>query len=198
MSTKQILSQKVKSLRKEQNFSQDQLADMAQVSRKTIADIENEKCNRMPSIENLIKISEALGVTTDLLLGFSDKENKTLESNIKSYLGLEEEAISYLRSLKTISSNDSQEKLDLYNSLLKSNKDLLNLIVSLKKDIRMIESHFEKYESTKDPQILKEIKRLIYKCFYTHSVISASFNLFVEYNRLDELTAKASGLGIKL
>ena len=198
MSTKQILSQKVKSLRKEQNFSQDQLADMAQVSRKTIADIENEKCNRMPSIENLIKISEALGVTPDLLLGFSDKENKNLESNIKSYLGLEEDAILYLRSLKTTGLKDFQKKLDLYNSLLKSEKDLFNSIVSLLNDMDVIELRLKKYESNKDPQILKEIKRLIYKCFYTHSVISASFNLFVEYNRLDELIAKVSGLGIKL
>lgn len=61
---------KLKTLRKEKNLSQKQLAQALDTTNSSICDWE---CGRTePDIEMLIKISKYFGVTVDYLLGLED------------------------------------------------------------------------------------------------------------------------------
>lgn len=74
-------------LRKENNFTQDKLADELKVSKSTISMY--EKGNRMPSYEMLEKIADFFNVDIDYLMGKSDIKRKfsvtphSIISNIK-------------------------------------------------------------------------------------------------------------------
>ena len=63
----------LKKLRKDKNLTQDELAQKINNSRSNIANYENGK--NMPSVEVLQKLSELFDVSTDYLLGKSDKKN---------------------------------------------------------------------------------------------------------------------------
>lgn len=67
----------VRTLRNERNLSQEQLGKKIGVDRSTIAAYELE--NRLPSLQSLIALSRALGVTTDYLLGISDEKADFLD-----------------------------------------------------------------------------------------------------------------------
>lgn len=54
------LGKAVKSFRQDQSLSQQELADMAEVSRRFIIDIENGSCTN-PSIKRVVSIATALG-----------------------------------------------------------------------------------------------------------------------------------------
>lgn len=58
---------------KENNISQSQLAKMVEMPPQTIYKYVNFK--RSMTIENLVKISKALNVSTDYLLGLSDHKD---------------------------------------------------------------------------------------------------------------------------
>lgn len=67
-----ILAHNIKQLRNKSNISQEQLADLCQLHRTYISDI--ERSNRNVSIDNIEKIANALHVTPSDLLkeGFYD------------------------------------------------------------------------------------------------------------------------------
>ena len=65
------LSEKIQSLRKEKNLSQEELGEKLDVSRQSVSKWESGLA--MPEIEKLITLSEIFGVTTDYLL----KEGET-------------------------------------------------------------------------------------------------------------------------
>ena len=56
-----IIRKNIKKLRKEKGYTQQDLADMTELSREYICDIENEKRGKHLTIEVLGRISEALG-----------------------------------------------------------------------------------------------------------------------------------------
>ena len=60
----------LKDLRKENNLSRQQLADLIQVNVRTISywELGQRECN----LEQLIALSKVFGVTTDFLLGLED------------------------------------------------------------------------------------------------------------------------------
>lgn len=66
-----MLGEQIKELRLNRNMSQVELAKKLFVSKQSVSNWENE--NIMPSVEMLIKIAEVFGVTTDYLLGLSEK-----------------------------------------------------------------------------------------------------------------------------
>lgn len=66
-----MLGEQIKELRLNRNMSQVELAKKLFVSKQSVSNWENE--NIMPSVEMLIKISKIFGVTTDYLLGLSEK-----------------------------------------------------------------------------------------------------------------------------
>ena len=61
-----VLSEKLVMLRKQNGFSQEELADLAQVSRVHISYL--ERGERIPSMESFINIANALNVSADELL----------------------------------------------------------------------------------------------------------------------------------
>ncbi|MGO2358611.1 MAG: helix-turn-helix domain-containing protein [Mesonia sp.] len=72
--THKNLSIKIKDLRKRRGFSQEQLAEESKLSLRTIQRIENSES--IPRGDTLIKLTQALGVTPDDLLEWTDLEDK--------------------------------------------------------------------------------------------------------------------------
>jgi len=64
-------------LRNERNLSQEQLAQKIGVSRSTVATYESG--SRLPSFDSLIALARVFGVTTDYMLGVSDRKQVFLD-----------------------------------------------------------------------------------------------------------------------
>lgn len=85
-----MLGDNIKNLRINKGLSQVDLANKLSVTKQSVSNWENE--NIMPSVEMLIKIAEIFGVTTDFLLGLSEKH--TLNTD-----GLTELQIAHIQTL---------------------------------------------------------------------------------------------------
>ena len=72
-----LLGNTLRDLRNEKNLSQKQLAKRVGVNASTIALYETG--DRLPSLQRLIDLSRALGVTTDFLLGLSKQKDYFLD-----------------------------------------------------------------------------------------------------------------------
>ena len=66
-----MLGQRINELRIALGWSQVQLAEKLNISKQTVSNWENE--NILPSIEMLIRLSKIFNVSTDYLLGLSEK-----------------------------------------------------------------------------------------------------------------------------
>ena len=64
---------KLKELREENNLTQSQIAEFLNIKQNTYSQYENEK--RQLPIDVLIKLSKLYKVTTDYILGLSDKNS---------------------------------------------------------------------------------------------------------------------------
>lgn len=83
------LGERIQKLRKEHQHSQEQLAELLGVSRQAISKWEGNQ--GQPEIGNVIKLSEAYGVSTDyILLGKESVDLPTSDKNLK----IESKAIS--------------------------------------------------------------------------------------------------------
>lgn len=71
------LGDTLRDLRNEKNLSQNDLAKRIGVNSSTIALYESGE--RLPSLRRLIRLSLALGVTTDFLLGLNDQKYRFLD-----------------------------------------------------------------------------------------------------------------------
>lgn len=69
----QKFSDRLKSLRKERNLTQEDMAAVIQKKRSTYSGYENE--GKEPDIETVCLLAKYFGVTTDYLLGFSDERS---------------------------------------------------------------------------------------------------------------------------
>ncbi|MGM0239440.1 helix-turn-helix domain-containing protein [Enterococcus sp. AZ103] len=78
-----MLNNRIKSLRKEMGWTQNDLATKINVSQQTIGSWEVGRAE--PNSEVLIKLSELFGVTVDYLLGKTDKKQIINEDNKKEY-----------------------------------------------------------------------------------------------------------------
>ncbi len=72
-----MFSQKLKQLREEKGFSQQDLADRADINKMLISKYETERST--PSMENLGKIAKALDITTDYLIFDNVPSDKRVE-----------------------------------------------------------------------------------------------------------------------
>ncbi|MEZ3434080.1 MAG: helix-turn-helix domain-containing protein [Lachnospiraceae bacterium] len=68
----EILSKRLRQLRREQDMTQKELAFLLHVQRTTIAGYETK--NRHPQLDIIVSIADIFGVTTDYLLGRTDKK----------------------------------------------------------------------------------------------------------------------------
>lgn len=66
-----MLGEQIKKLRMNKGISQVQLADKLNVTKQSVSNWENEYI--MPSVDMLIKIANFFNVSTDYLLGLSEK-----------------------------------------------------------------------------------------------------------------------------
>lgn len=74
MTLREIFRQNVIYYRKQQNLSQEKLAELSDISTNYIGDI--ERANRKVTIDTIEKISKGLKVTPELLLTERKKRNK--------------------------------------------------------------------------------------------------------------------------
>ena len=80
-----MFGERLKELRKDKNISQEELANIINVTKATISNWENDKGYADGDI--LIKLAEYFGVTTDYLLGFNQEDLdriKTLKTALKN------------------------------------------------------------------------------------------------------------------
>lgn len=69
-----MFGEKVQSLRKKYHYSQDDLANRMNISRSTVAMWETAQ--REPDFESVKKLAQIFGVTTDYLLGNTEKPDQ--------------------------------------------------------------------------------------------------------------------------
>lgn len=72
-----MLSEKLKELRDNKNYKQNELIDYLGISQATLSNYETGR--RMPSYETLIKIAKFYNVTTDYLLGHEINKNENID-----------------------------------------------------------------------------------------------------------------------
>ena len=75
------LDEKIKKIRKDNKMSQDDLAEVLNVTRQTISNWENGK--NYPDIETLVKISDKFDISLDILLKENMKIVKEIDKNVK-------------------------------------------------------------------------------------------------------------------
>lgn len=85
-----MLGEQIKNLRIAKGLSQVDLAGKLGVTKQSVSNWENE--NIMPSIDMLIKIAGFFSVTTDFLLGLSEKHSLNTD-------GLSEQQIAHIQTL---------------------------------------------------------------------------------------------------
>ena len=138
MSQNEVIAKRLSELRKEKGVKQDEIAELLNVKRATIANYETGK--RAPDYETIIKLADYYGVSCDYILRGVTSEF----ANIHSTTGLSGRAIEILKDMNEI------EDIDFLN--------LINYLIE--------ETNFKKYdeESYKIEQSL--IYKLIQYLFY--------------------------------
>ena len=85
-----MFGEKIKAFRMSRGLSQVDLAGKLGVTKQSVSNWENE--NIMPSIDMLIKIAGFFSVTTDFILGLSEKHSLNTD-------GLSEQQIAHIQTL---------------------------------------------------------------------------------------------------
>lgn len=94
-----MFGEQIKNLRTLKGLNQVELAKFLGVTKQSVSNWENE--NIMPSIDMLIKIAEFFNVTTDYLLGLSEKRTLNTEGLTDLQISHIQEIINDIISLKT-------------------------------------------------------------------------------------------------
>ena len=103
------VGKKIKESREKLNLSMTKLAELTGLTISAISQFENEKDDRAPSLDSLQKLANALGVTTDYLLG---REEEISDSSIKAMF----------RGAQEMNESDKENLIQFYQ-FLKSRKD---------------------------------------------------------------------------
>lgn len=77
MYDKHVLVKNLKQFRKERNLKQKDVYEAMGCSQAAYSNYENENSKRLPSVENLINLSEAFGISIDDILGTNIQTRKT-------------------------------------------------------------------------------------------------------------------------
>lgn len=129
-----ILGERLKSARVKAGQTQEDIAKLLRVQRQVISYFENG--SRTPNIDDLIKLAEIFGTSTDYLLGLTDAQSTDLEVKyICDYTGLSEEAVSELHNNKELINgcNDERAIIDetirMYAHSREAALDIVNLFI---------------------------------------------------------------------
>ena len=111
----EVFGKRLKELRKENGYTIESFAEVVGIAKSTLGYYENEK--RLPDIEILTRIADALNVNADYLLG---RTNTTAQKGklktVCEFTGLSDIAAEYLSQL---AKNKNYEKLSIINHLFK-------------------------------------------------------------------------------
>ena len=111
-----VVGKRLKEIRMKRGMSQQKLGDLIGVTKVSICGYENG--TRVPTIDNLIKLSDALNVTVDYLLG---REVSITNEETRSYVGsISYEDVDLIMELRHYP--------NLYSKILKDIKRSANLI----------------------------------------------------------------------
>ena len=119
------LGQRIKSLRKQLKFSQDELGEMIGLNRSTINNI--ERGNQRPSIEFIMHLSEISGETTDTILYGTEPEEikrghglvsaivKERDAEARQLLAdkIEREMIELRKEISSLQQSNKQKDLEM-------------------------------------------------------------------------------------
>lgn len=129
-----ILGERLKSARVKAGQTQEDIAKLLRVQRQVISYFENG--SRTPNIDDLIKLAEIFGTSTDYLLGLTDAQSTDLEVKyICDYTGLSEAAVSELHNNKELVNgcNDERAIIDetirMYAHSREAALDIVNLFI---------------------------------------------------------------------
>ena len=129
-----ILGERLKSARVKAGQTQEDIAKLLRVQRQVISYFENG--SRTPNIDDLIKLAEIFGTSTDYLLGLTDAQSTDLEVKyICDYAGLSEAAVSELHNNKELINgcNDERAIIDetirMYAHSREAALDIVNLFI---------------------------------------------------------------------
>lgn len=129
-----ILGERLKSARVKAGQTQEDIAKLLRVQRQVISYFENG--SRTPNIDDLIKLAEIFGTSTDYLLGLTDAQSTDLEVKyICDYTGLSEAAVSELHNNKELINgcNDElaiiDETIRMYAHSREAALDIVNLFI---------------------------------------------------------------------
>lgn len=116
----------IATIRKKKNISQEELANMLEISRSTLSRYEND--NDIPS-SLVIKLASKLGVSTDYILGISHNETKDNEK-LWNEFALDDECIEKIRTIAHIDVDRNYTlAIDTINYLFKySNIELIEYV----------------------------------------------------------------------
>lgn len=120
-----VFKEKLKKSRINAGFSQDDLADAIGVNRATISFY--EKGTRKPDIDIFIKIADALNVSCDYLLGYSNSPIRE-QHETKEITELSDKAIEELQIL-AIETNKNTEEIDCFNEICKLDHYTINYLL---------------------------------------------------------------------
>lgn len=129
-----ILGERLKSARVKAGQTQEDIAKLLRVQRQVISYFENG--SRTPNIDDLIKLAEIFGTSTDYLLGLTDAQSTDLEVKyICDYTGLSEKTVSELHNNKELINdcNDKRAIIDetirMYAHSREAALDIVNLFI---------------------------------------------------------------------
>ena len=119
---KSILSERLQMLRRENNMTQAELAALCELPQPVVSLYEKSDNNRMPSLLGLVKLSNALNVSSDYLLGrTNDKrgaKNLFSEDNVLSQLSRRDKQVVLYVARGLLSAASEKQEL-MKNSRLK-------------------------------------------------------------------------------
>lgn len=103
--------ERLKALRHEKKLTQEQLADKMELVKSSISSYENN--TKYPSIEVLIKLCQYFGVSSDYLLGLSDKLEYEVseldDEQLKIILSMVAQFIKYNRLYSKVNADITEE-----------------------------------------------------------------------------------------
>lgn len=114
-----LFKDRLKSLRKQKDMSQQELANIVKVSKQTIS--QYERGVRYPDFDNLLALCDTFNVSSDYLLGQSDVTMRYLRETDLQRLSLSEDELCLVLAYRTAS--DDRKKLALLALGIEEKKD---------------------------------------------------------------------------
>ena len=133
MSQNALLAARLAAARKENNYTQEEIADFLNCGRATVTNYESGR--RSPDYDTLIKLAKKYNVTTDYLLGLTGAETTDKDKRyICDYTGLSEKSVDVLHRYKNASICKKvfspESSLD-YNAFCEINKNDFKLRIEV-------------------------------------------------------------------